>query len=836
MDCQYEKGDFHLKNSLRKNLALLLCGMLAMTAVLGTGVATIAEGAYTPGTYTAEEKGFGGAVTVAVTVDADKITAVEVTGADETPGIGSNAIDQLPAAIVEANTADVDSIASATITSDAIKAAVNAALAQAKGEVTETAAIAFTPGTYVGNAKGYNGNVQVTVTFTEDAITSIEVTESKETAHVGDSAYPILTPLVTEYTTTGLDVVSGATFTSNAFLAAIEDAAMQAGCDVKALRAGAKAYVATPGDTITDTYDVVVVGAGGAGMAAAASAAQNGATVLVLEKSAEMGGNTLVAGGSYQSVQSSLVWDAADPEATEAVFDVTGETVTKVKSDAGRLATLNTILNWDEKPFDETVADKSAIHTVEDYELSTRGVHAEYLPTLLTLKAQIAEYIAYADAHMAAGERETDLTLFSTIELHIFQTYYGGIRLNAAKDQWIYGDFDHVSQICTNAPDIKAWYIAQGGSFINTTQSTLIGCLWQRINRFDGGTVDGVEYAGKWGTYFKVPENTVLKANEKNNILYRTTATELITDGAKVTGVKAVQFDGTQVEITATKGVIIATGGYGANIQMVLDTNDYWTADDLTAAIKTTNRSLAQGEGIVMGQAVGAAVTGMGWTQLMPLGWVDNGNLAGGNGEDVIYISPSTHENAGKRYVDESGERDVLSQGAYDFGTEDGVYIELANGGDKTSADNVEGRTYYCTLEEAAAMLEIDAAVIEETITGYDHYIIGATTVEPTPAKAGYRSTIGNCEKDADGHYLPETYSLGTIKVRYMAPSTHHTMGGLVVDTEQHVLNENGEIIDGLFATGEVTGGFFAGNRLGGNAITEIFVTGRIAGEVAAQQ
>ncbi len=91
--------------------------------------------------------------------------------------------------------------------------------------------------------------------------------------------------------------------------------------------------------------------------------------------------------------------------------------------------------------------------------------------------------------------------------------------------------------------------------------------------------------------------------------------------------------------------------------------------------------------------------------------------------------------------------------------------------------------------------------------------------------------TIGNCSKDENGKYIPDTYDLeGTdLIVRLMAPSTHHTMGGIVVDTERHVLNADGEIIPGLYAAGEVTGGIHGGNRLGGNAIVEIFVSGRTA-------
>jgi len=795
--------------------------------------------AYTAGTYEAEAKGFGGAVKVAVTVDGDKITGVAVTGDAETPGIGTNAIEQLPAKIVEANSADVDGIAGATVTSNAIKAAVKEALAAASGETVESV-IAFTPGTYTSLVRGYNAAIELAVTFTENAIEKIEVVSQGETEHIGDVAIPVMIENIVAFTSTGVDTVSGATVTSNAILAAVRDAAVQAGCDVAALDKGAKPFAYEPQAAIEDTYDVIVVGAGGAGMAAGAAAAQNGATVIVLETNMEMGGNTLVAGGPFQAVAHGYVFDPENPDATTGMDDISGE-VEKVKSNMGNLAVLNEILNWSEEPFDGAIADPTVKMTVDDYNLPARGVHAEFLPTLKTLKEQIKVYLAYAEEKMAAGALETDLTLFSTEELHIFQTYYGGLRLSADKTEWIYNDFDLVNQMVRGAYPIKLWLTEQGADFAGQqTTGTLIGCLWQRINRMGGGTVDGEYYASKWGAYFKVPENTILKANEKNQIMTRTTAKELILDETgKVTGVKAVRYDGTEVTLHANKGVVLATGGFGANIPMVMETNNYWSADDLTADIQSTNRSAADGSGIIMGQAAGAAVVGMEYTQLMPLGWVDNGDLAGGAGENVIFIASAEHENAGQRYVDESAERDVLSQGAFDFGDDKGVYIELSNAGTTIMANDprslpVEGRTYYCTLEETAELLGIDAAVIEKTITEYDAYVMGTTDVSPTPPKNGYTATIGTVDKDENGKYLPETYRIDKLKVRFMRPSTHHTMGGLVVDLDRHVLREDGSIIEGLYAAGEVTGGFFAGNRLGGNAIAEILVSGKIAGESAA--
>lgn len=816
----------------------VLCALLVLALMFNFAACSSQSGTYTPGSYSATAKGFGGDVTVTITVDADSITDVTITGDKETPAVGGAAMESLPEAILAAQSEDIETVTGATYTSDAVKEALGKAIALAKGGEASTEPIAFTAGTYTGTGAGYNGDVVLTVTFTDDMITGIEIVDEMETEHVGTSAYDIIFQDIMDFTSTGVDTVSGATFTSNAVLTAVEDAATQAGCNIDSIRAGALAYELTPGDKIEETYDVVVIGAGGAGMSAAAAAAQEGATVLVLEKDVEMGGNTLVSGGAFQVVQPDLVWDPSDPEATTAVYSSTGETVTKVKSDLGRLATLQTILDWSEEPFDEGNVEN--VENVEDYDLPSRGVHAEYLDTLLVLKDQIREYMAYADKHLSNGESETDLTVFSTVELHIFQTYYGGLRLSKDKTSWIYGNFDLVEQFCESTFDIKEWLIDQGSEFNNQTAFTLIGCLWQRVTGVTGGVVDGTEIPNKWGAYFKVPENTIQKANAKNKIMTRTTADKLITDDSgRVVGVHATRYDGTEVEVTATKGVVIATGGYGANIDMVIDTNEYWNSDDLTSAIKTTNRNLSVGEGITMATEVGAGTIGMGFTQLMPLGWVDNGNLAGGTGETVIYVGPAGTPNAGKRYIDESAERDVLAQAAFDFGTEDGVYIEIGNPDDFSPfnpTEDVEGRIYYCTPAEAGDITGIDATVLEQTIREYDAYVMGVSTELSGPTKAAYRGIIGSCEVDENGKYITDTYKLEKIRIRYLAPSTHHTMGGLVVDLERHVLDESGAIIPGLYAAGEVSGGIHAGNRLGANAVVEVLVSGRIAGETAAKE
>ena len=833
--------------NIRKWTGIVLVVML-LSAFMTAGAA-----AFTPGTYEASAQGFGGAINVAVTVDEEAITAIEITGDGETPALGGAAIEQMSAAYVSQADADgVDSVAGATITSTAVKTAVGNALAQARGEAQEVAEIAFTPGTYEGTAAGYNGDVVLSVTFSEDAIEAIEVVSSAETEHVGDVAYDILFPEIIEYTSTGVDAVSGATFTSRAVFNAVNAAAEQAGCDVAALQAGAKPFAYEAQEPIEVTHDVVIVGAGGAGIAAAAQAAQNGDTVLVIETNAEVGGNTLVSGGQYQSVMPYLVWDPEDPDATTGVgFD--GNTYDKVKSVQGCIDELKAILEWNEEEFDADYYKDHEFVAGDMKELSKHGVHADYLPVLQALKAEIQAYLDWAQPQLDAGVPESQLTLFSTLNLHIFQTYYGGLRQSADGSEWIYGDIDLVTQFIEDGQELKPWLEEMGSTFIEDTQPTLIGALWYRENEFIGADVDTdgdgetESYAGRWGTYFVAPMNEFLSANEANEIMLRTTAESLITDDTgRVIGVKATRYDGTEVTAYATKGVILATGGYAANIDMVLDTNVYWSSEYLTEATKTTNRSSLTGSGIDMAVEVGAATTGMGFTQLMPISWVDNGNLAFGGGNYAVYINPTT----GKRFVDEGSERDVLSLAEFENGMEvngtKGVFIEIYNvtepipGPIQLEEGDFDGRYYTRKATELGDLfaelgVTADPDVVLETIRNYDMAVMGQGEFEDV-GKAIASRTIGDVEKNEDGSYNVDTYDLEntTLRIRLMAPSTHHTMGGVEVDTERHVLDTEGNIIPGLYAAGEVTGGIHGGNRLGGNAIVEIFVSGRTAANAVA--
>ena len=595
--------------------------LLALSMALGMTAFAAAEAPV----LEASAQGFAGPVKVLVSFTEDgKVATLEISedGFAETAGIGARALDpeeikgfigaQAPLTLDA-----VDALTGATLTKTAIVNAVNDAFASMTPGAAEEAALAFTPGTCEASGEGYNGLSTFAVTFSDTALTGVEVVKSTETGYVGDIAFaPMIADMIAA-NGTGVDAVAGATFSSRALRTAVNAAAEQAGCtNMKAFQAATVAH--EPEADIDVTYDVVIVGAGGAGIAAAAQAAQDGSTVLIIEKNAEVGGNTLVSGGQYQSVMPYLVWDPADPDATTGVYAFNGETYNKVKSVQGCINELKMILNWSEEPFDEEFYKTNEFVAGDDIELAKHGVHAEYLPVLQDLKKEIQAYLDWAQPKLDAGTPETELTLFSTLNLHIFQTYYGGLRQTADKSAWIYGNPDLVKQFIEGGQGLKEWLEDMGAEF-KQTQPTLIGALWDRENEYTSPD-------GNWTPYFKGP----LAVIGEDNILTRTTAKELIVEDGKVTGVKAVMFDGTEVTAHASKGVILATGGYAANIDLVLKDNQYWDSAYLTKSTKTTNRSSQVGDGIVMAQAVGAATTGMNFTQLMPISWVDNGNLAFG--------------------------------------------------------------------------------------------------------------------------------------------------------------------------------------------------------------
>lgn len=158
-------------------------------------------------------------------------------------------------------------------------------------------------GTFTGQARGHNGLVTVDVTVAADGrIEAIKVGPNKETVGIADPALSLIPEKIVAEQTLAVDSLTGASFSSAAVLGAVEDALVKAGVNVAPLKVK-KAKKVEP-KVITKDVDVVVIGAGGAGMSASVGAAENNATVIVLEKTASIGGNTMRAGGGYNDAVS----------------------------------------------------------------------------------------------------------------------------------------------------------------------------------------------------------------------------------------------------------------------------------------------------------------------------------------------------------------------------------------------------------------------------------------------------------------------------------------------------------------------------------------------------
>ncbi len=276
------------------------------TAAADASAEPASSGSYIPGTYTGEAEGFSGAIIATVTVDADQILSIEIDeSANTNQIIDDSKREQLAQSMIDAQTPLVDGIAGATISSSAIVEAVKSALtqagatefAEAEQESYSRDDVSFTPGTYQSVKMGMNGEIEVEVSFSEDKVDSITVLSSMETTGVGTKAMEILTDHILDNQSLGVDMVSGATYTSIGFMEAVKDCVEQADGNVSALESFPVDY-----DTYADATheaDVIIIGGGMAGMISALSCKQNGLSVILLEQKEFLGGNALAATGTY---------------------------------------------------------------------------------------------------------------------------------------------------------------------------------------------------------------------------------------------------------------------------------------------------------------------------------------------------------------------------------------------------------------------------------------------------------------------------------------------------------------------------------------------------------
>lgn len=596
--------------------------------------------------------------------------------------------------------------------------------------------------TYTGEAFGHDKEnpVKVTLTIKDKTITKVEVDASHETNGIGSKAAETMPGAIVAANSLEVDGVSGATQTSKAIIEAATAALKQAGLEPSDLVS--KNTSTTKAKDIEETVDVVVVGAGGAGMTAAITATDAGKKVIVVESQPIAGGNSVRSTGGMNA--------AKTPYQDKNEF----------KEAAGVEKTLATAA--------EKFADNATITALA-----------------ATVKSQWDAYQANPQGY------------FDSVELMELDTLIGGKGKNNP---------ELVKALAENSADAIEWLASIGADVKNV--GAFGGASVKRIHR--PVNADGKVTAV--GAYI-VP---ILEKNlQDRNVqfLFDTTANEIIMKDGMAVGIKATGKDGHKVTINA-KSVVIATGGFGANAEMV----EKYKPE--LKGFTTTNAEGAQGQGIEMATAVGAATVDMDQIQIHPTVHIEEDGNAhliteGLRGDGAILVNAE-----GKRFYDEVSTRDKVSaaiiaqpdKSAWLVVDQSMVDKSAVIAGYIKSGYTVTGATY----EELAKAMGVDEATFVSTMNTWNQAVEAKSDAEFN------RTSFANPLTAAPYYAIKIT------------PAVHHTMGGIVINPKAEVLNEKGEVISGLFAAGEVTGGVHGANRLGGNAVADFVVFGRISGQSAA--
>ena len=591
-------------------------------------------------------------------------------------------------------------------------------------------------GDFTGTAKGLGGDVTVTLTLKDGKIVGCTATGDKETEGIGSKVIDSFPAIVAESGSIAVDAISGATVTSDAFVAAAEAALTEAGLNPEDYKT---AIATAAGEDRTVDADVVVVGAGGAGMTAAISAAADGLKVVVVESQAMVGGNSVRATGGMNAAKTPL---------------------------------------QDKNTFGESAGVEKTLAAAEGYADNE---------TITALAATVSEQW---EAYKANPEG-----YFDSVELMELDTMIGGKGINNP---------ELVKTLCSNTADSIVWLDSVGASL--TSVGAFGGASVKRIHR-------PVNAEGKTlsvGAYI-VP---ILEKNLQDagvEIILNTTVDTILTDAnGAACGVSGVANDGSKLTVNAD-AVILTTGGFGANLDMVVSYKPE------LAGFMTTNAAGIQGQGIKMAEALGAATVDMNQIQIHPTVEANTAALIteGLRGDGAILVNAE-----GKRFFDEVSTRDKVSAaeiaqpGSYSYLIVDQAMADASNviQGYIKKGFTTQGETY----EELAKALGMDEAAFAETMNTWNGYVEAKN--DPEFGRTSFANPLNTAPYYA-------------IKV---TAGVHHTMGGLKINPAAEVLTEDGSAIAGLFAAGEVTGGVHGANRLGGNAVADFVVFGRIAAQSAA--
>ncbi|GAB6085808.1 flavocytochrome c [Alkaliphilus crotonatoxidans] len=386
---------------------------------------------------------------------------------------------------------------------------------------------------------------------------------------------------------------------------------------------------------------------------------------------------------------------------------------------------------------------------------------------------------------------QKELGVEDTVETFIEDTMTGGYQVN---------NRELVTIMAKNSSDAIDWLTSIGAPLPELSFSG--GATNKRIHRPAEGAGVGAYLVEKFS------DNLDALGIE---VLLNTTATEILMENGKAVGIKA---EGKDANYTINaKSVILTTGGFGANEDL------YTKYKPELKGYVTTNTPGATGDGIVMAEAVGANLVDIGEIQTHPTveqttSIMITESVRGGG---AILVNQE-----GKRFIDELKTRDVVSKAIVE---QEGNYAYIIF--DQLLRDNLSAIEKYVennitqqadSIEELAALINVDPATLSETLSTWNEAVAAQKDAE-------FGRSTGMENNITQGPYY-------AIKV---APGVHHTMGGVEINTRAEVISTTGDVIPGLFAAGEVTGGIHGANRIGGNAVADIVVFGRIAAASALE-
>ncbi len=540
-------------------------------------------------------------------------------------------------------------------------------------------------GTFIGKGNGRNGPLEVSITVKDGKIVDAEITKDVESPNISDFAKKeIIERFLKDGSTAMLDAVSGATITSNAILDALDEAV--------AISQGIKKSSIIYKDS---ECDIVIIGAGGAGLTAATEAASKGAKVLVLEKMPIVGGNS---------------------------------------------------------------------------NFSTGGINACYTKEQERLGIKDSKEVFYNDT-MRGGQYLNDPNLVRTL-----------IDNSAAMVEWL-----QTPMIGADLSDV--------GAFGGATN--------KRIHRPKGGGAIGAHL-------IPLLQKAALKQGAE--IRLNNKVIDILSNNGRACGVK-VAYAGGEYTVRA-KAVIVATGGFGANPEMI----EFYQAS--LAGFATTNHKGATGDAFKMVEKFDAQLIQMEQIQIHPTVVKGTGIMiteaVRGNGAILV-------NKAGRRFVNEMETRDIVSAAVLK-NPERSAYLIF----DQNVRDSLKAIETYAkqnllsegaTLLELSRMIAVDAVALEYTIDEYNKAVLAKKDTEFGRNPESMERTIST----------PPFYAIE------IEPAIHHTMGGLKINTKAQVLNKLNLPVPGLFAAGEVTGGVHGAQRLGGNAVADICIFGKIAADSALE-